>query len=507
MSLRKFLGGVAISAALVVGATGCSGGGSDAPAGHQKLTIGVIVDVGSFDPSQSDVGNFMQYLQPAYDTLIRLDDKGKLQPMLATKWEYTDHENKVLELTLRQGVKFSDGTPLTAEAVIASLKRFAAANGPRATALASVASYKAVNDSTVDLTLSAPDPALTHNLALVAGMITNPAVAAADLATTPAGAGPYVLDKNATRRGDVYVFTRNENYYDTEAFPFPEIDLRVLTDPTARLNAVKTGQVDATFGEPSRKAEAKSSGLTVISAPGDWQGLFLIDRAGKTTPALGDVRVRQAINYAIDGDALLKSVAFGEGTSSTQMFYPGTPAYDDSLNRAYPFDPDKARKLLAEAGYAGGFTLKMPSIDVFLPEVYPIVKQQLANVGITVDYTPLNVAGGLGPFLTGEYPAFVFSWGSSQNWLDATLLLSKDGAWNPFHVADPKIADLMSKIAVASGDEQAALYKQLSAYVVDQAWFDPFYVVNNLFFVGPHVTVTPQAQQSVPSIYNYKPAK
>jgi len=507
VSSKSVLRGVAVAAALALALTGCVGGGSGGGGSkNESLSIGALVDVVSFDPSQSDVGHYMQYLQPAYDTLIWLDDQGELQPMLATSWEYTDAGNTVLELKLREGVEFSDGTPLTADAVIASLKRFQASTGPRASALASVADFEAVDDTTVRLTLSTPDPALTHNLALVAGMITNPAVADADLASVPAGTGPYVLDTDKTRRGDVYTFTRNPNYYDAEAFPFDEIDVRVLSDATARLNAVKTGQVDSAFGIPSQQSEAEASGLTVVSAPGDWQGLFLIDRGGVTTPALGDARVRQAINYAIDGDALLDTIAFGQGEPTTQIFYPGTPAYDDTLDDADPFDPDKARALLAEAGYSDGFTLKMPSIDAFLPEVYPLVKQQLADVGITVEYDPLTPAAGLAPFLSGSYPAFVFSWGASENWLDSTLLLSANGTFNPFHVDDPTIADLMSKIAVASDEEQDALYKQLSAYVVEQAWFDPFYVVDNLAFVGKDVSVTPQPQQVVPSIYNYKPA-
>lgn len=504
MSSRKPIGGVAVAAALIFVLSGCSGGSS--ASGEKTLDIGVIVDVASFDPSQSDVGQYMQFLQPAYDALIRLDEEGELQPFLATEWEYTDESNTVLELSLRDDVQFSDGSDFTAEAAAASLERFQDSNGPRASALAAVESFEAVDETTLRFTLATPDPALTHNLALVAGMITNPSVEDGELASVPAGTGPYVLDVDATRRGDVYVFTRNENYYDPEAFPFDQVSLRVLTDPTARLNAVKTGQVDSTWGLASQLSEAESSELTVISWPGDWQGLFLADRAGQTTPALGDERVRQAINYAIDGDGILDTIAFGEGEPTTQMFYPGTPAADPAIDDAYPYDPDKARDLLDAAGYADGFTLSMPSSDTLLPEAYPVMRQQLADVGITVEYTPLPASAGVTPFLSGDFPAYLFSWGSSNNWLDATLLLSAQGAWNPFHVEDPTISDLMSRIATSSGDEQDALYAELSAYVVEQGWFVPFYVQNNVAFHGPDVTVTPQAQQSNPALYNYEPA-
>ncbi|GAA1020637.1 peptide ABC transporter substrate-binding protein [Acrocarpospora pleiomorpha] len=494
--------------ALLLAATvaGCSSGTKDSSGTKQTLTLGAIVDVASFDPSQSDVGNYMQYLQPAYDTLIKIDSSNQLQPMLATKWTYTDGTKTKLELTIRGDVKFSDGTAMDADAVVKSLERFKAANGPRSSALQNVESITAPDKTTVDITLSSPDPALVHNLGLVAGMITNPAAAATDLKSTPAGTGPYVLDTKKTNRGNVYAFVRNQHYYDTAAFPFNEIDIRVMTDPTARLNAVKTGEVDAAFALASQTSTAKGSGLTVLSNPGDWQGLFLNDRDGKIVKAMSDVRVRQAINYAIDGDAILKAYAFGHGSPSTQIFYPGTPAYDDSLNSKYPYDPAKAKQLLADAGYAGGFTLTMPSSTAFFGSVYPILQEQLAAVGIKVVYKNEPASAGLTPYLSQEYPAYMFSWGSSDNWLDASLLLAKNGAWNTLHAGDATIESLMKQIATASGSAQDALYKQLSGYVVDQAWFVPFYVADNIYISSTSVKVVAQPEQSVPSIYNYSPA-
>jgi peptide/nickel transport system substrate-binding protein len=495
--------------ALLFVLTSCS---ADSPAGDEasdgkSLTIGTTSDVATFDPAQSYVGSFMQYLQPVYDTLIRLDEEGELVPMLATEWEYADEGNTVLEIKLREDVKFSDGTPMTAEAVVSSLQRFKDANGPGATAFASVTEFETADPGTVRLMLSAPDPALAYNLTLVAGMITNPDVSADALTSVPAGTGPYVLDEQATQRGDVYVFNRNPHYYNSEAFPYSTLTLRILSDQTARLNAVKTGQVDVTYGFAPQIAEAKASGLNVITATGDWYGLFLSDRLGAKTPALADVRVRQAINYAVDGDALLETVAFGQGSSTTQVFAPGTAAYVAALDDSYPFDPDKARALLAEAGYAEGFSLRMPSLDSLIPESYPIVQQQLADVGITVEYDPVTSAGGVTPFTSGEYSAYIFLWGSSHNWIDATQLLSADGPLNTFHVDDPSIAELMSEIAVAAGDEQTLLYQELSEYVVEQAWFSPWYVGDSIAFASPSVEVIPQPLAKLPPIYNYKPAE
>jgi peptide/nickel transport system substrate-binding protein len=395
---------------------------------------------------------------------------------------------------------------MTADAVVASLLRFRDGKGPRSTALAFVTDIEAVDDTTVRLTLSAPDPALAHNFTLVAGMIVNPEADATALASEPAGAGPYVLDTTATRRGDVYVYTRNENYYNTEAFPFATVNIKVLNDPTARLNAVKTGQVDATFGLATQVAEAEASGLTVVASSGGFQGLFLNDRLGAKTPALAKVEVRQAINYAIDRKALLKALALDQGEITTQVFAPGTPAYDASLDEKYPFDPKKAKELMAKAGYADGFTMTLPELDTLSPAAYPIIQQQLADIGITVVYEPITSAGGIAQFTSDTYSAYMLLFGSSNNWLDATQLLAPSAPFNTFHVADPKIADLMSQIQAASGDDQDALFKKLSAYVVDQAWFDPWYFNEDDMFVGDKVKVEAYNYAIMPPIYNYSPA-
>jgi peptide/nickel transport system substrate-binding protein len=510
---KKVFSGLIVSAAVVLALVGCSSGGAsgnhsaNTTATSKTLTIGTLQDVPTFDPAQTNIGDLMQYMYPSYDSLIRQNNTGQYVPMLATSWKYTNSAHTDFEFTIRSGVKFSDGTAMTAETVAASLKRFQAANGPEASAFQFVKSIAAVGKSTIRLTLSAPDPSLVYNLTLTPGMITNPKASSAALKSVPAGTGPYVLDTATSARGNVYKFTRNKYYWDAAAFPFKEVDLKVLTDPTARLNAVISGQADATYGISSQVTQAKASNVTVLSWLGGWYGLFLQDRDGVKTPALSNVLVRQAINYAIDKKALLKAVAFGQGSLTTQIFGPATPAYQKSLDNAYPFDPAKAKALLAKAGYANGFTINMPELDIQAPASYPIIKQELGNVGINVTYTTITAAGGVAPFVNGSFSSYVFVWGSSNNWVDANELLSAKGVFNPFHVNDPKIASFMTSISLATGAKQDALFKALDAYVVKQAWFDPWYISENYMLVGSHVTVTAQPGSIMPPLINYAPAK
>jgi peptide/nickel transport system substrate-binding protein len=494
------------SVALAVGVAACSGSdpASQTKGGGESLTLGALSDVRSFDPAAEEVGHQMQYLEAVYDTLLHRAPDGTLEPGLAREWAYS--EDKVtLTLDLREDAKFSDGTPLDADAVVASLERFAKANGPRASALAAVTGYDAPSATRVVLTLGRPDPALLNNLTLVAGMIVNPAVTdSAALANSGAGSGPYVLDAGTTTKADHYTFVRSKHYYDEEAYPYDKIVIRVLAEPTARLNALRSGQVDAAVGDVASLDQAESAGLTVVKSPGDWQGLFLIDRDGTVAKELGDVRVRQAINHAIDGDAILENLVKGHGAPTTQIFSPSSTAYDTDLDDAYPYDKAKAKQLLADAGYPDGFTLSLPQPPI-LPELFPVIKQQLGEVGIRVEYTATTEAEGLTPYFSGKFPAFAFSWGASDPWLDASLLTGKDGAWNVLHAEDPEMADLMGRIAIADGEEQAALYQQLSARIVAEAWFNPWYVLDNLYFADDSVDVQAQAQQVVPDLDNFSP--
>ena len=507
MMRRLLIPAVALACGLCTCALAACGGSTPAAPGKTTtLTLASLVDVASFDPARSDVGDYVQYLQPAYDTLIRIEPDGSLGRDLATSWTYSD-SNRDLRLTLRRGVRFSDGSPFTAAAVVASLERFGKQNGPRASATASIASVTAQGAHTVLITLSQPDPALLYNLGLVAGMIVNPKVPGATLNADPAGTGPYVLDQAATTKGAVYTFTRNRYYFDPGAFPFDRIVIKPIANGTAGLDALRTGQVDGEEGSISEVSQAKAAGLTVSLTPGDWRGLFLQDRDGSKVPALGNVQVRQAINYAIDAQGILRSIDKGFGTRSTQIFYPGTQAYDPGLNAAYPYDPAKARALLRAAGYPRGFTLTMPdSAFAILGQYSAIVKQELGAVGITVKYLPTTTAEGVTPYLSGQFPAYVFSWGASNPWLDASLLVAKDGGWNIYHAATPAITTLLGQIPALQGSAQNAAFRRLSADLVQQAWFDPWYVVDNVYFSSKSVKVTPQAEQAVPSIYNYRPA-
>lgn len=508
----------AAAAVVVVGAmalAGCSAGGGgssqasgSASGGGGTLTIGAVVDKTSFDPAQAHIGHYMQYYQPVYDSLIRREPDGTPVPMLATKWSY-NADKTVLTLDIRKGVTFSDGTPVNAAAVKENLDRFIHDNGPDASTLSQVSSVGTPNADTVTITLKSPDPSLIDYLGNEDSFIASPkAIAAGHIATDPVGSGPYVYDSAQSVPGSKYTFTKRKGYWDPALQVYNEIVVKPIPDPTALLNALLSGQVNSAVLTPKTAVQAKSAGFTEYDYGTDWYGLMLFDRSGKMVPALANVKVRQAMNYAIDKKAILKQVGQDKGELTSQLLPPSVPGYQKSLDTAYPYNPTKAKQLLAEAGYAKGFSISMPtSTGAIDPALTAAVGQYLKNVGITVNWDNVAISDYIGDLTGGKFPAAWFQEAQGTAWYTAQTELTPNAVFNPLHTTDPKVEGFIHDVQFGTPSEQDAAATALNKYIVDQAWFVPFYRPLDVLFTSKNTVTVPQSRQAVPSIYNYKPAK
>ncbi|WP_024287339.1 ABC transporter substrate-binding protein [Cellulomonas sp. KRMCY2] len=504
------------SVALMLGLTACGGGsstddateGPDGTATGGTLTLAPVVVAQPWDLKDAGLGNNVTYYQPVYDQLFRLSPEAETGPNLATEWEY-DEALTTLTVTLREDVVFTDGTPFNAEAVAANLMHTKTGTNEAANQLKSVESVDVVDEFTAAIHLSAPDPSLVSNLGNTAGMMACPdALGTPELQTTPCGSGPYVLDEANTTVDAKYTFIRNEDYWNTEAFPFDMVVLTPLTDSTAILNALQSGQVDGALITDSKNiATVESAGLnTVQYSAGSIMGFYIWDRAGTIQPALADVRVRQAINYAFDRQAIIDTALLGLGSPHAQMFNAQTVAYDEALNDQYPYDPEKAMELLAEAGYADGFELVMPDLSAFNAGAQAAIVEQLGAVGITVtlDAAPLDTV--INDMLAGKWATGFFQLDSFRPWDTIQIQLTPDALWNPFKYEDPIVTDLINEAQMATGEEQDALFLELNTYIAEQAWNAPWTEAQATYATSTRVEVVPQNFSSVPALYNYSPA-
>jgi peptide/nickel transport system substrate-binding protein len=498
----------ATAAAVAVAALALSGcATSDDSGGEpQELVLGQIIALNTFDTRQAEWGNRALYYQAVFDTLLLSTSDGGLEPYLASAYEYND-DNTELTLTIRDNVTFTDGAKLDADAVVANLENFKNGGGGFATDLANVDTIEAVDASTVVLTLSAPDPALLSYLSRAAGLIASPAtLGTEDAATNPIGSGPYILDTAATVIGTSYVYTKNPNYWNPDFQYYDKVTLSVLSDPTAAVNAIKAGEVNAArLADNNFNDEITGAGWSIEPNELDFQGLLLLDRGGEMDPALGDVRVRQAINYALDRDGLLEALQHGNGTVTTQVFRANSAAYDPALDAAYPYDPEKAKALLAEAGYGDGLTLAMPSTVVLGATSFTLIEQQLADVGITVQYTDTAPENYIGDLIAPKYGSVFMSLEQNPDWQLIQFMISPTASFNPFHYGDETTDALIKDIQLGDVATQEAKAAELNEYLVEQAWFAPFYRVTSGYAVDPGTEVTIMTTNAVPSIFDIKP--
>jgi peptide/nickel transport system substrate-binding protein len=508
---RTSLAGLAATAALSLVVAGCGGSSSGGGGGSQAsktLTIGVITPATTFAAADIAFANESPYGQAVYDTLLKADPDGKIGPSLATEWSYNDTKT-VLTMTLRSDVKFTDGTPFNADAAAQNLKRFQAGNSPNKSYLANLADAKAVDATHLQITLKQADPAMLNYLTQNAGMQESPAAfTKSDLKTNPVGSGPYVLDPASTVIGSSYGFNKNPNYWNKADQHYDKLVIKVFNDPTSMLNALKGKQINgAKLVTNDFIDQLKgTSGINLVDWELDWSGLMIFDRAGTVNPALKDVRVRQALNYAFDKQALAKAVQKGYATPTGQVFPPRSPAYDPALDTKYNYDPAKAKQLLAAAGYPNGFTLAMATSSRVGSTVFTVMAQQLKDIGVTAQYTDPGT-NFITDLLARKYAAnwFVLQQ-DPTDWQEIQFLIAPTATWNMFKYSDPKVNDLIAKIHDAKTDADAApALKELNAYIVDQAWFAPWYRIKSFYATDANTVVVPQVGNAYPYLWNFKP--
>ena len=499
--------GFAVGAALVLLAPLLTACGNSSGA-STTLTLGLITPATTFEAPDMNWGNESPYNQAVYDSLVQASSAGVIEPHLATAWSYNAAKT-VLTMTLRTGVKFSDGTPFNASIAVQNLDAFQKGTSNNASDLVNMASATAVSPTELVIKLKQPDPAFLTYLGEAAGSQESPAAwKASTAATVPVGSGPYLLDSQATVVGSSYVFTANPNYWDKPEQHYSKLIMNVYTSATTILDAIEGGQVNAanTFDDTTIP-QIQDAGFTVYPLQLNWAGLSLFDRNGKMSSPLGNVKVRQAMNYAFDRTALLKDMSDGYGSVTTQVFPTYSPGYESSLNSYYDFDPAKAKQLLAQAGYPHGFTLDMPSITVaFGAAAYALIQAELANIGIKVNYTDYTASEIFTAILAPKYPATYFTLEEDPvPWELAEFLLTPTATFNPFHSTNPTVAGYLTTIQLGSAAQAAAAAKALNRYLVEDAWFVPFFRPQSSFVADSHTTVIVQAGNAVPYLWNIRP--
>jgi peptide/nickel transport system substrate-binding protein len=503
--------GGALAIAVATAACGSPSGNSSGSSQTLLLATTTPDQVSSFDPWSSGYGinNSLWIAQAVYDSLVHLNAEGQPIPSVATSWKVTGTS---VTLNLRQGIKFTDGSPLNAAAVAANLN-YGASHPSGNECDPYIQGVKTTVTSTTSVLLSLPHtiPGLMQDLGQCAGFIVNPKALGnkAMLSANAYGSGPYVVDTQATSIAQSkFVFTPNPNYWDKSAVKFSKIVWTGYNSRTAAVDAMRSGQADVLANQPPN--DVQGIGVSVLdSSPQLLNGAWITDTTGALVKALGNVKVRQAMNYAIDRQALGKGL-FGadymeSGSTPFAKYYLG---YSSSLGSYYPYDPAKAKQLLAQAGYSKGITI--PTLmSANSEQIAEAVAGYLSKVGInlqlsshTSDYVTQMLSGNW-PLVFGNYTLNPAELQTIQG------IVGPSGFFNPRHNSSADVEALITKLQGASTTEsQLPLYQQLATTIAgDGLLLVPFIVSAATAYNSGDVKVAAQtAGLPLPMLYDLTPA-
>ncbi|MEO5535354.1 MAG: ABC transporter substrate-binding protein [Pseudolysinimonas sp.] len=457
----------------------------------------------SLNPALAGTGGSTIFTYLAYDPLIYTAGNGDLLPDLATDWKFIDDNNTQLELTIRDGVKFQDGTDLDAAAVVGSMKYFLSAGGPSLADAGPIASVEAKDAQTVVVTYSTPFPTGPEKLGQynMIGLIIAPAGVAnpGSLLTKPNGTGQYIYNADETVAESTYVYDRNPDYWNPDAQQYERIDVQVIGDPTAVVSAATTGQVDFASANPDTAKTAADAGLQILQAPFFNWGITILDRDGTLVPALADENVRQAIGYAIDRDAVVNALGADYSHASGQIANTGVPGYIDGYG--FDFDLAKAKDLMAKSAFPNGFSMTLLSESILDSQstIAQTAIAHLSEIGIDVQ---LQVEAAV--------PTFIGSAGSKsyaaalwpivgQRASEPASNITGPGFLNAFQVGDDQLASLIKDSNVGSDQDRLAAQEAITKRSNEIGFFIPIVATDSVYMVSSKVAnVTISAINSQP---------
>ena len=385
-------------------------------AAEGRLTTAIGSNPPTLDPQKTFNGFSFAITNQVYETLFRVTPEGEIEGLLAASWEYLDPST--LRVTLRDGVKFTDGTALGAAAVKASLERLLdpATAAPGRFVVSAIEAVEVVDDVTLDIKTGEPfAPLLAHLAHPVAAIV--PVAHGDDLARNPVGSGPYELV--SWEQSNQLLLTANPDYWGG-APAIGEVLYRIIPEISTQLVELRSGGIDILFNIPPDAFEtlAADTKFETRSYLG-WGSMML--GMNTANPKLSDLRVRQAIAHAIDKSLIIDEFLRGLAEPGVVPIPPTVRFAASDLAEPYPYEPDTAKDLLAEAGATG---VKL-TLDIYqnpdLEAVAQVLQFMLSEVGIELTIRVQEYAAYVEQTEKDDLELYASSWGTVTLDADYTL--------------------------------------------------------------------------------------
>lgn len=488
-----------LSLVLIAGCGGSSGpakpsGGKEG--GRLQLAAGMnVANLG--DPNQTAGPSDAGYSFPVVEPLLIVGADGALKPWLAEAYTIAD-DGSSITLNLRQGISFTDGTPFNADAAKYNLD-----NGINSTMWPNMKKIKEcviVDTYTVrlDFVDGKFDWGAAKSLASFwSVMMFSPTVLKTQSPeykmTHVVGTGPFMLTEFI--RDQKLVYDRNDNYW--RGKPYLEgIDWNIIPDPTVQLLAYKSGDLDM-LGVQAKDAQGLiDEGFQIVTSTDMVINMCLIPSSKNPDSPLADIRVRQAVEYAINKQALVDGLTYGYGIATNQEFC--LPPYKDDTTVGYPYNVAKAKELLGLAGYPNGIDITFYQVDVMPDDLGLALQDQFKASGINakiekvsiIQFTKMIGGGGTG------WEGYVFSYGFPGNTVDpASTILNGPLNFNTTWISCAQPDELLNLSTLAAQEidqtKRAALYQEISKKMTDTYCMWSFmYYTPGLTSLNPHLKGT-----------------
>lgn len=503
MSNKKWLLGLFLTVILSVALAACSSSddasedtGSDSDDSKSEETSQVLVfgrggDSVSLDPAIVTDGESFKVTENIFETLLSFGEQDTtVQAGLAKEWEVSE-DGLTYTFKLQEGVKFHDGTDFNAEAVVFNFDRWKnGADGefPYYESMFTVggediiASVEATDEYTVVFTLSRAQAPFLKNIAMSPFAIASPTAVEKSgeaFGDNPVGTGPFTFVE--WKRNDSITLAKNEEYWQEGLPKLDQLIIRAIPDNSARLNALVTGEIDLADGVNPSDAESvlSNSSLQLIERPS--MNIGYLGLTANRKP-FDNALVRQAVNYAIDKQAIVDAFYQGYADVAVNPMPSSISGYNEDI-KGYEYDPEKAKALLAEAGYNGDpiELWAMPVARPYMPDGQKIaeaIQGYLDAVGIPSTIVTYEWATYIEKATNGEADAFLFGWtgdnGDADNFLYTLLGSANIGSNNTSYYVNEEVDALLTEAQTEIDEEKRnELYKQAQEIIFEDAPWAP----------------------------------
>ncbi|TLS38670.1 ABC transporter substrate-binding protein [Pseudalkalibacillus caeni] len=483
---RLFLTVCTLVFALLLSACGSNETGGDNGNGAQKKETFIFArggDAVSLDPSEVTDSESENVSQSILETLVTFaEGETKVEPLLAKEWKESE-DGLTYTFKLREGVKFHDGTDFNAEAVVYNFERWmepqdkerfymygAVFGGFKGDEGHAIKSVEAVDDYTVKFTLNNVQPTFLKGLALTPFSISSPAAIekyGEDYGSNPVGTGPFTFKE--WRRNDRVVLNKNKDYW-LDGYPkVDQVIFRTIPENSARLNALLSGEVDMVDGlDPVNIPQVeKNPDLQILRRPSLNLGYLGFN---VTREPFDNKLVRQALNHAVDKEKMIDAFFGGQADPAKNPIPPSVEGYNDDIE-AYPYDLEKAKALLEEAGYGDGFEMElwaMPVARPYMPnanKVAEYLQSSFAEIGVKAKIVSYEWATYLDKVKQGEADSFLLGWtgtnGDADDFIYTLWHEDNIGSMNSTFYANEELNGILEEArSISDQEKRSELYKR-----------------------------------------------